>query len=323
MLRAYFLEGGALRHTDLAPEQAALPARTVWLDMYQPSEAEEKWVERAFGIEVPTREEMKEIEASSRLYQEDNAVFMIATLVIKADTPMPESTVVTFILTGEVLITVRYADPTPMRAFAGYLERHPRVCQVPEAVFAGLIEAIIDRIADVLEAAGLDLDDLSREIFSGQRRPSGRDFEKLLTRIGHNGDLTSKARESLVSLDRVLAFAIQTLPAEARKPTQGQFATLSRDVDSLSDYASFLNNKITFLLDATLGMINIEQTNIIKIFSVVAVVFLPPTLIASIYGMNFEWMPELSWPVGYPLALLLMLGSAILPYALFKRRGWL
>jgi magnesium transporter len=323
MLRAYSVQEGAVRHTDIAPDEAALPERTVWLDMYQPSAVEEAFVEQALGVGVPTREEMKEIEASSRLYQEDGAVFMTATLLLKAGTELPESTVMTFILAGECLITVRYADLTPVRVFATYLERHPRVCETSEAVFAGLIEAIIDRIADVLEAVGADLDELSRDVFAREGTRSERDFEALLSRVGHNGDLTSKARESLVSLGRVLMFVVQTGRLKARKSMQGQFKTLSRDVISLSDHASFLNNKINFLLDATLGMINIEQNNIIKLFSVVAVVFLPPTLIASIYGMNFAWMPELGWPFGYPLALVLMLISAITPYAFFKRRGWL
>jgi magnesium transporter len=323
MLRAYFLEDGAVRHTDIAPDAAALPEATVWLDMYQPSPGDESFVEKVLGIDVPTREEMKEIEASSRLYQEDAAVFMTATLLVKAGTELPESTVMTFILSGNCLITVRYADPTPVRAFSTYLERHPRICEAAEAVFAGLIEAIIDRVADVLEAVGADLDQLSREVFARERRPSERDFEALLSRVGHNGDLTSKVRESLLSLGRILMFVVPTGRLKARKSMQGQFKTLSRDVASLSDHASFLNNKINFLLDATLGMINIEQNNIIKLFSVVAVVFLPPTLIASIYGMNFKVMPELDWPFGYPLALALMLLSAITPYAFFKRRGWL
>lgn len=323
MLRAYFLEQGTVRRVDVAPDQADLPTGPVWLDMYQPSAAEEDTVERMFGIDVPTREEMKEIEASSRLYQEDNAVFMTATLLVKADTESPESTAMTFILTGDCLITVRYADPAPVRVFATHLERHPRVCEAAETVLANLMDAIIDRIADVLEAVGADLDSLSRDVFSHEHRRTSRDFESLLARIGHDGDLTSKARESLVSLGRVLMFVVQTDRTKARKGVQGHFKTLSRDVTSLSDHASFLNTKIQFLLDATLGRINIEQTNIIKLFSVVAVVFLPPTLIASIYGMNFHWMPELDWPLGYPLAVLLMVASAITPYALFKHRGWL
>jgi magnesium transporter len=295
----------------------------VWLDLYQPSEAEEDAVERALGIEVPTREEMKEIEASSRLYREDDALFMTATLVTNADSETPESSALTFILAGDRLVTVRYADPLPFRAFATYALRHPGACGDGYAVFGGLLEAIIDRIADVLEADGADLDRLSREVFSRSAAQTSRDFQKILSRLGRAGDLASKVRESLVSLGRLLAFAIQGTQARGRKTGSARLKTIGRDVASLSDYAAFLNNKVGFLLDATLGMINIEQNAIIKIFSVAAVVFLPPTLIASIYGMNFAHMPELGWPLGYPLALALMVVSAILPYLYFKRRGWL
>jgi magnesium transporter len=160
-------------------------------------------------------------------------------------------------------------------------------------------------------------------VFSRSAAQTSRDFQKILSRLGRAGDLASKVRESLVSLGRLLAFAIQGTQARGRKTGSARLKTIGRDVASLSDYAAFLNNKVGFLLDATLGMINIEQNAIIKIFSVAAVVFLPPTLIASIYGMNFAHMPELGWPLGYPLALALMVVSAILPYLYFKRRGWL
>jgi magnesium transporter len=323
MLRAYYLEDGQLRAVDLTGPELELPERTVWLDLYQPSAAEEDAVERALGIEVPTREEMKEIEASSRLYREDGALFMTATLVTNADSETPESTALTFILAGDRLVTVRYADPLPFRAFATYALRHPGASGDGYAVFIGLLEAIVDRIADVLEAAGADLDRLSREVFSRSAAQTSRDFQKVLSRLGRGGDLASKVRESLVSLGRLLAFAIQGTQARGRKTGSARLKTVGRDIASLSDYAAFLNNKVGFLLDATLGMINIEQNAIIKIFSVAAVVFLPPTLIASIYGMNFEHMPELSWPLGYPLALALMVASAVLPYWYFKRRGWL
>jgi magnesium transporter len=323
MLRAYCLESGQLRSVDLADAEPQLPERTVWLDLFQPTSAEEGAVERALGIEVPTREEMKEIEASSRLYREDGALFMTATLVAKADTEMPESMALTFILAGERLVTVRYADPLPFRAFAAYALRHPSACGDGDAVFAGLLEAIIDRIADILETVGADLDRLSREVFSRSGAQTSRDFQAFLHRLGRAGDLASKARESLVSLGRLLAFAIQGTQSRGRKSGISRLKTVGRDVASLSDHASFLNNKVNFLLDATLGMINIEQNAIIKIFSVAAVVFLPPTLIASIYGMNFAFMPELHLGLGYPLALGLMVVSAVLPYWYFKRRGWL
>jgi magnesium transporter len=323
MLRAYHLDDGQLKSVDLTGPELELPERTVWLDLYQPSAAEEDAVERALGVEVPTREEMKEIEASSRLYREDGALFMTATVVANADSETPESTPLTFILAGDRLVTVRYADPLPFRAFATYALRHPGASGDGYAAFIGLLEAIIDRIADVLEAAGADLDRLSREVFSRSAAQTSRDFQQLLSRLGRAGDLASKVRESLVSIGRLLAFAVQGTQSRGRKSGSSRLKTISRDVVSLSDYASFLNNKVSFLLDATLGLINIEQNAIIKIFSVAAVVFLPPTLIASIYGMNFQHMPELSWPLGYPLALALMVASAVLPYWYFKRRGWL
>ncbi|MFZ1991726.1 MAG: CorA family divalent cation transporter, partial [Alphaproteobacteria bacterium] len=167
-----------------------------------------------------------------------------------------------------------------------------------------------------------DMDGFSGDIFARDKNSAQLDFEALLSRIGRAQGLTSRARESLVSIGRLLTFLGR--PAEGLENTPGHtFSTLSRDVVSLSDHASYLSNNINFLLDATLGLINNEQTNIIKIFSVAAVVFLPPTLIASIYGMNFKFMPELSWWVGYPLSLALMIGSVVGTYWFFKQRKWL
>jgi magnesium transporter len=323
MLHVYYLEDGSLKRADHTGTELALPERTVWLDLVQPNAAEESAIEGALGLEVPTREEMKEIEASSRLYREDGALFMTATLVAKADTDDPESAALTFILAGERLVTVRYADPQPFRAFAAYALRHPEACGNGDAVFAGLLEAIIDRTADILEAVGADLDRVSHEVFARSSPATTRDFQKLITRIGRAGDLSTKARESLVSIGRLLAFAVLGSQARSRKGSGSRLKTIGRDIASLTDHASFLNQKINFLLDATLGLINIEQNAIIKIFSVAAVVSLPPTLIASIYGMNFTHMPELDSPFGYPTALALMLVSAILPYWYFKHRGWL
>jgi len=197
----------------------------------------------------------------------------------------------------------------------------------------GLLDAVIDRLADVLERIGTDLDELSRDVFeiapSGtpttvrRLRGGGRDFQPILRGIGRHGDLTSKARDSLLGIGRIVTFLGQAEELRAHKDSRSRVKTMAGDIVSLSEHAAFLANKTTFLLDATLGMINIQQNNTIKIFSVVAVVFLPPTLIASLYGMNFTVMPELSWPFGYPFALLLMVVSAVLPYVFFKRRGWL
>ena len=306
----------------------AVPADVVWIDMLEPTAEEKALVQRAVGIEMPTREEMREIEASSRVYEEGDGLFMTATLLIHADTPPPNTTEVTFIVVGDRLVTLRYADPQPFRSLRLRLERHGPSLTGGLAVYFWLMDAAIARLADILERQSLDVDTMSGRIFNAARLPKGEERPDLLEaieQVGRNGDTASKVRESLHTLQRVL-FAISTtehLPPTLKKDVRSKAKALVRDVQSLTDHAGFLSHKTNLLLDATLGMINIEQNNIIKIFSVVAVVFLPPTLIASIYGMNFQIMPELSWVVGYPFALVLMIVSAIMPYLYFKRRGWL
>jgi magnesium transporter len=190
----------------------------------------------------------------------------------------------------------------------------------------GLVDEIIDRVADILESIGSDLNAVSRVLFAEAspqpvKKPSV-DYTAVLTRIGHNGERAANARETLVSISRLLAFFAEARPGLVGEPLDEHWRTVSKDVSALSDHATFLSNKVNFFLDATLGRINIAQNSIIKLFSVLAVVFLPPTLIASIYGMNFEYMPEIRSVLGYPFSLLLMLLSAILPYLFFKRKGW-
>lgn len=298
----------------------------VWIDLVDPTGEEEAGLEKHLGIDIPTREEMEEIEVSSRLYTEDGASFMTAILPAKADEDDPEMAPVTFILNGARLITVRYHEPRAFQTFPKRAQKTPMGCEDGGGALLALLGVIVDRLADVLERVAQDIDAISREIFrrNGEHPAPARDFQAILASIGRKGDLTSKIRDSLVSLERLAGFLTHAMvQRKATAHERERLKTLSRDVRSLSDHASFLSQKITFLLDATLGMINIEQNATIKIFSVVAVVFLPPTLIASIYGMNFAYMPELEWTFGYPLALGLMVLCAILPYVYFKRRGWL
>ncbi|MBM5812116.1 MAG: magnesium transporter [Gammaproteobacteria bacterium] len=316
---------GAQGLTRLEPPPANVPEECVWVDLLEPTLEEERAVEKLLAIDVPSREEMREIETSNRLYEEDGTLHMTATVVTKIDTDRPESAAITFILTQNRLITNRYVDPLPFRRFVAYAERHTAAAGSALVVLVGLLEAVIERTADVLERVGQDLDDLSASVFTtaAGARPRARDLRGVMERIGRDGDLTSKSRESLVTLGRQLTFIQQLRAAQMPNELRARFRSLSRDVLALSDHASFLANKSSFMLQATLGLINIEQNNIIKIFSVVAAVFLPPTLIASIYGMNFGFMPELDWPYGYPLALAAIVVSAVLPYWFFRRRGWL
>ncbi len=309
----------------LDPPPADIPEACVWVDLLEPTITEERAVERLLAIDVPSREEMREIETSSRLYEENGSLYMTATVVTKIDTDRPESAAITFILSHNRLITNRYVDPLPFRRFIAYSERHPAAATNAPAILAGLLESIIERTADVLERVGQGLDDLSANVFAPAQKgvTRTRDLRGVMERIGRDGDLTSKARESLVTLGRQLTFMQQSTAIQMPKDLNARYRSMSRDVLALADHASFLANKSSFMLQATLGLINIEQNNIIKIFSVAAAVFLPPTLIASIYGMNFEFMPELDKPWGYPVALFFMAISALLPYLFFRRRGWL
>ena len=298
----------------------------VWIDLLNPTRDIEKELETHLGIELPTREDMEEIELSSRLYQEDGALFLTAQLPAATEDVVTRMGPVTFVLANEILITVRYHDPRPFRSFPARAARSAIAGQNGETVFLGLVETIVDRLADIIERAGHTVSPVSREIFHSQGESSSvnRDYGSFLETIGRAGDLVSDIRDSITTLDRAVGFFSQHILSRPNsEAVRSRLKTVTRDLHSIGDHAGFLANKITFLLDATLGMVNIEQNGIIKIFSVAAVVFLPPTLIASIYGMNFEFMPELEWPLGYPFAVVLMILSAILPYWIFKKKRWL
>ena len=321
MLNLFALQSGGLMRQSGGALSAAL-----WIDLLEPSPEEERHVESELGVDVPTREEMREIESSNRLYEEDGAVYLTATIVTKLDTSLPQNSQVTFILKDGRLITNRYTDPLPFRRFASYAERHGNVCASGSAVLAGLVEALVNRVADVIERVSADLDSISAEVFtrpSGRRRGAQRDFRAVLERVGQSGELIGKTRESLVSLGRALAFAQQSTALALTNDVRTRYRTLSRDIIALSDHASFLGSNVSFILDATLGMISIDQNNILKIFSVVTVFLLPPSVIGAVYGMNFEHMPWLHAQWGFPVALCLMVASAVIPYVIFKRRGWL
>lgn len=323
MIRAYVVDGDRLRLVDSLEQHKDA---VVWADLFAPSRDEELEVERWLGVGVPTREEMEEIEISSRLYTEDGAFYMTATLPAQTEGDHPVMSPVTFVLSGKRLITVRYHEPRAFLTFPMRAEKAALGCTSGDTILVSLLEAIVDRLADVLERIGHDIDSVSHRIFQPTAdSPSkrDRDFRKVFQSIGRKEELTSNIRESLMTLQRLTGFLGNIMLQSKNKDLRARAKTLSRDVISLTDHASFLSNKIVFLLDATLGMVNIEQSAIIKIFSVAAVIFLPPTLVASIYGMNFDIMPELKWDIGYPFALVLMVVSAVLPYLYFKRRGWL
>jgi magnesium transporter len=323
MIRQFEFVGGSLVASEGAED---LASSAVWIDMVSPTPLEEEAVERAIGIGVPTRDEMQEIEISSRLYREADADFMTVLIPSQSDDEKPGIDPLTFVLVGKQLVTVRYHEP---RAFGTYVLRAAK--SAPDGdngvgVFVALTEAVVDRLADIIERTAQEVDAISTTVFKTKtsKPTKGKEFDRVLSEIGRAGHVVMNIRSSLVTLDRMTVFAAQAIGKRTpSKDIRERVKMLNRDVRSLADHAGFMDQKITFLLDATLGMINIEQNAIIKIFSVAAVVFLPPTLVASIYGMNFSVMPELDWPFGYPFAIGLMIASAIGPYLFFKRKGWL
>ncbi|MBU1189212.1 MAG: magnesium transporter CorA family protein [Gammaproteobacteria bacterium] len=298
----------------------------IWLDLHAEPPDVIAALEQRLGLDIPTEDEMAEIEISSRLYQEAGSHFMTATLPAQSDQDDAIMAPVSFVIHGRMLLTVRTSSP---RAFATFPQRaaHSDLGLSDAAsVLLRLLEAVVDRLADILERASRDIDAISLRIFNQvEQSPGGKSsYQDVLRQLGRKGDLVSDLLESLMTLSRISSYlALVGKDLNVSRSEREHQKTLSRDIQSISEHAGFMSQKVTFLLDATLGMINIEQNATIKIFSVLAVIFMPPTMIASIYGMNFALMPELQWPYGYPLALLLMLLAAILPYWYFKRRGWL
>jgi magnesium transporter len=306
---------------------AAIPKSTIWIDLVNPTREEEKLAEQALGQNIPTREELAEIEPSSRLYERHGALFMTASVVHGITDSRPDNDPVGFILTDRLLITVRYVDPKPFILFAENLFAEPEIASTAVGVLTKLLDTIVDRLADELEETARQIEGVSAQIFDRTpgggkaKRKEARRLETLLLRLGAVQRLLAELRESAVSTSRLLTFVGATSVAEGE---QGRhIESLQRDVRGLLAHSDFLSDNLNFLLNASLGLINLEQNFVMKIFSVFAVVLMPPTLIAGIYGMNFTHMPELEWLLGYPFALGLILLSAVVPYWLARRSGWL
>lgn len=326
MITGYFQNLTRLEAQVITVENSTLIKDALWIDLLAPTDIEEALVEKNFNLEIPTKKEMQEIEPSNRLYKENDSLFMTATMLAKSDSPEPKTDAVTFILTQQKLITVRYIEPNSFSLFISRFS-HATVVELHSGnLLIGLLEATVVRLADILEKISHQLDQFSQIIFHpivGKHHAESMDYQTLLQNIGANGDLGTKAHESLISFNRLIYFFAQSSKTENYKDIQSNIDIITKDIEALTDHTRFISSKVSFLLDATLGMVNIEQNNIIKIFSVAAVIFLPPTLIASIYGMNFSFMPELHWALGYPFSILLMLLSAWLPYRYFKGKKWL
>jgi magnesium transporter len=305
-----------------------IPPGTIWMDVHNITPEEEKCLEEQLGIDIPTREEIWKNRVLNRFYEENGVYYMSAAIITKVETPHPLTSTVTFILSDTYLVTIRYITPTSFKNFSDRLLRSTKRYKTSERLLEGLLSEMITRVAHNSEIVVQDLDRLSHDIFNLNSLSEGKQTQSVsaamrdvLKTLGTCADLNSKINESLHSITRLLSFLEQAHKENADLAARIQL--LSKDTKSLSQQTGFLADKITFLLDATLGMINVEQNIIIKIFSVIAAFFLPPTLISSIYGMNFQHMPELHWVMGYPFALTMIMVCALIPYFYFRKRGWL
>lgn len=332
MLTVYHRTSDILNLVDFAGLQPpSLPQNALWIDLINPTREEENIVEQWTGITIPTREDMGEIEESNRFYSENGAQYLTAPFLHLIDDDHRIVSPVTFIMTDKLLISVRYAEPKSFTLYASRTAKsgngliNARTNSL--CILLGIIEANTNRLADFIEGVSEKIDKASHRIYrrpNHQRPMSTQNFREVLNEIGAHGTFLSRMRESLSGLRRLLVYlTANNAPKSQAKETRAWLKTLERDTQSLENYVDFLNNKINFLLDTIVGLISVEQNAIIKIFSVAAVGFMPPTLIASIYGMNFNFMPELSEKWGYPLALLVMIISALIPLYYFRRKGWL
>lgn len=330
MIRAYGLRDHRLCRLDEPPTGPDAASDVVWLDLINPTRDEEGAVETMLGLQVPTRQEMAEIEDSARLYEERGSLVMTAVVLAGVAEDHPVRTQVTFVLTKAHLVSVRYTKPVAFRAVETKCHKQTEDLSTSDRILMSLLESITERVADVLEGVAGELNEVSTRLFidddDAHRHKSARfedELQTIIRRLGRKNMTVSILRESLMSVGRLVPFLRRGAQKWLASGTPARLKQVERDIRSLSAYENQLSSEIVYLHDATLGLINLDQNRIIKVLSIGAVLFLPPTLVGTIYGMNFHAMPELGWAWGYPAALLLMLLSAIPPYYWFRWRGWL
>jgi magnesium transporter len=317
--------GGALVARKQIEPAEPIPPGAVWIDIFQPTVEEDRKVEQYLGCKLSTRADPDYSEPPEAHYAEGGARYLYASVVSESD-DTPDTMGVTFIITPTALVTVRDEKGDSFDLFSKKLCRSSGPALHPDAVAVGLVNTVLNRSARALSKVGDELDAIATRVFraKGEQSRRSRIYSETLDALGREDEKISNLRESLVSLERLLLF----LTAEGRaddtpKPVREAQKSALRDLRSLEEDAGFKAQKVQFLLDATLGLINLAQNDIIKLFSVLAVIFMPPTVIASIYGMNFKEMPELEWHYGYPLAILLMICAAVMPYLFFRWKKWL
>jgi magnesium transporter len=320
MINVFVLQNGRLNQVNIESHSDLEKVQPVWVDLTEPNDQERAWVKSIYGVTLPGEDEVKDIEASARYYEAENGDLHLRTDFLFEEDDGPSSTVtVAFILARNILFSVHGEDLPVFRLVRMRARSRPGSIGDYKDVLLDLYQTDAEYSADALEGVYKQLDEVSQRVL--QKKLTDQAAAEALSAMAHEEDLNGRIRRNMMDTRRAVSFLMR-----GRLLSVDQFEDarqILRDIESLDGHTAFLFDKINFLMDATVGFININQNKIIKIFSVASVAFLPPTLIASIYGMNFHFMPEFDWALGYPFALVLMVCSAITPFWYFRRRGWL
>ena len=320
MINVFVLQNGRLSQVNINSRDDLVQAAPVWVDLTDPNDDERNWVRSIYGVTLPGEDEVKDIEASARYYEAENGDLHLRTdFLLEEDDGPARVVTVAFILARDMLFSVHTDDLPVFRLVRMRARSRPGSIDDYKDVLLDLYATDAEYSADALEGIYQSLEEVSRSVL--QKDFTDQDAAAALNAIAHEEDLNGRIRRNMMDTRRAVSFLMRGRLLNAEQFEEAR--QILRDIDSLDSHSTFLFDKINFLMDATVGFININQNKIIKIFSVASVAFLPPTLIASIYGMNFKWLPELEWQAGYPFALALMLASAIAPFLYFRHRGWL
>ncbi|KQN79322.1 MULTISPECIES: magnesium/cobalt transporter CorA [Duganella] len=320
MINVFVLQNGRLNQVPIDTREDLVNAEPVWVDLTDPTDDERLWVKTIYGVTLPGEDEVKDIEASARYYEAENGDLHLRTDFLLEEDDGPSRVItVAFILARKMLFSVHTDDLPVFRLVRMRARSRPGSIGDYMDVLLDLYATDAEYSADALEGIYLSLEEVSGRVL--QKHFTDDDAAAALNSIAREEDLNGRIRRNMMDTRRAVSFLMRGRLLNADQFEEAR--QILRDIESLDGHTSFLFDKINFLMDATVGFININQNKIIKIFSVASVAFLPPTLIASIYGMNFKWLPELEWQAGYPFALALMVTSAIAPFWYFRRRGWL
>ena len=315
MFNIYTLDKGRL--VKIPPEEVTV-RKPIWVDAIAPGEDEREWVEKAFAVTLPQPAHLRDIEASARFYEENEVLHLRSDFLLGKESDS-RSVIVAFVLANNVLFSVHDEDLPVFKHFRMCSHMQPDIVADCHDVLIDLYGSDVEFSADALEEAYADLGGTSETVLHNSL--SDKKAAAVLANIAHAEHVNGRIRRNLMDTRRAVSFLMRS-----RLLTQDQMEEarqIMQDIDSLDGHTAFLFDKINFLMNTTVGFININQNKIVRLFSVAAVALLPPTLVASVYGMNFKHMPELEWANGYPFALLLMAFSVAVPLWIFWRKGWL